>query len=160
MNTILIICPPEKRGATMGLIALVMMAAPAIGPTLSGVIVDSLNWRWLFYIVIPIVIISIMIGMKYIQNVSELTRPKVDYPSILLSTLGFGGFVYSFSASGDLGWSDAKVYGALIVGLISLCIFVVRQLKIENPILELRAFKVPMFTLSVGLIVVIFNNDN
>ena len=54
MNTILIICPPEKRGATMGLIALVMMAAPAIGPTLSGVIVDSLNWRWLFYIVIPI----------------------------------------------------------------------------------------------------------
>ncbi len=76
MNTILIICPPEKRGATMGLIALVMMAAPAIGPTLSGVIVDSLNWRWLFYIVIPIVIISIMIGMKYIQNVSELTRPK------------------------------------------------------------------------------------
>ena len=51
-----------------------------------------------------------MIGMKYIQNVSELTRPKVDYPSILLSTLGFGGLVYSFSASGDLGWSDAKVY--------------------------------------------------
>ncbi|WP_336228948.1 MDR family MFS transporter [Bacillus cereus] len=155
MNTILIICPPEKRGATMGLIALVMMAAPAIGPTLSGVIVDSLNWRWLFYIVIPIVIISIMIGMKYIQNVSELTRPKVDYPSILLSTLGFGGLVYSFSASGDLGWSDAKVYGTLIVGLISLCIFAVRQLKIENPILELRAFKVPMFTLSVGLIVIV-----
>ncbi|MGH0417939.1 MDR family MFS transporter [Bacillus cereus] len=139
MNTILIICPPEKRGATMGLIALVMMAAPAIGPTLSGVIVDSLNWRWLFYIVIPIVIISIMIGMKYIQNVSELTRPKVDYPSILLSTLGFGGLVYS----------------ALLVGFISLCIFVVRQLKIENPILELRAFKVPMFTLSVGLIVIV-----
>ena len=75
----------------MGLIALVMMAAPAIGPTLSGVIVDSLNWRWLFYIVIPIVIISIMIGMKYIQNVSELTRPKVDYPSILLSTLDLAG---------------------------------------------------------------------
>lgn len=115
----------------MGLIALVMMAAPAIGPTLSGVIVDSLNWRWLFYIVIPIVIISIMIGMKYIQNVSELTRPKVDYPSILLSTLGFGGLVYSFSASGDLGWSDAKVYSALLVGLISLCIFIVRQLKLR-----------------------------
>ena len=63
--------------------------------------------------------------------------------------------MYSFSASGDLGWSDAKVYGTLIVGLISLCIFAVRQLKIENPILELRAFKVPMFTLSVGLIVIV-----
>ena len=101
----------------MGLIALVMMAAPAIGPTLSGVIVDSLNWRWLFYIVIPVVIISIMIGMKYIQNVSELTRPKVDYPSILLSTLGFGGLVYSFSASGDLGYLMRKCMALYLLGL-------------------------------------------
>ncbi|MFJ8527534.1 MDR family MFS transporter [Bacillus sp. NPDC094106] len=155
MNTILIICPPEKRGATMGLIALVMMSAPAIGPTLSGIIVDSLSWRWLFYIVIPIVIISILIGMKYIQNVTELTRPKIDYLSILLSTLGFGGIVYSFSSSGDLGWSDSKVYSTLIIGAISLFIFVVRQLKIDNPILELRAFKFPMFTLSVGLIFIV-----
>ncbi|MGG0237851.1 MDR family MFS transporter [Bacillus rhizoplanae] len=155
MNTILIICPPEKRGATMGLIALVMMSAPAIGPTLSGLIVDSLNWRWLFYIVIPIVIISILIGMKYIQNVTELTRPKIDYLSILLSTLGFGGIVYSFSSSGDLGWSDPKVYSTLIIGAISLFIFVVRQLKIDNPILELRAFRFPMFTLSVGLIFIV-----
>lgn len=155
MNTILIICPPEKRGATMGLIALVMMSAPAIGPTLSGIIVDSLSWRWLFYIVIPIVIISILIGMKYLQNVTELTRPKIDYLSILLSTLGFGGIVYSFSSSGDLGWSDPKVYSTLIIGAISLFIFVVRQLKIDNPILELRAFKFPMFTLSVGLIFIV-----
>ncbi|MBO1623826.1 MDR family MFS transporter [Bacillus arachidis] len=155
MNTILIICPPEKRGATMGLIALVMMSAPAIGPTLSGMIVDSLSWRWLFYLVIPIVIISILIGMKYLQNVTELIRPIVDYLSILLSTLGFGGIVYSFSSSGDLGWSDPKVYYTLIIGIISLFIFVVRQLKIDNPILELRAFKFPMFTLSVGLIVIV-----
>ncbi|KOP69469.1 multidrug MFS transporter [Lysinibacillus sp. FJAT-14745] len=155
MNTILIICPPEKRGATMGLIGLVMMFSPAVGPTLSGLIVDSLNWRWLFYTVIPIVIISILIGMKYIQNVTELTRPKVDYLSILLSTLGFGGIVYSFSASGDLGWSDSKVYYSLIIGAISLVIFVVRQLKIDNPILELRAFKFPMFTLTVVLMFIV-----
>lgn len=155
MNTILIICPPEKRGATMGLIGLVMMFSPAVGPTLSGLIVDSLNWRWLFYSVIPIVIISILIGMKYIQNVTELTRPKVDYLSILLSTLGFGGIVYSFSASGDLGWSDSKVYYSLIIGAISLIIFVVRQLKIDNPILELRAFKFPMFTLTVVLMFIV-----
>ncbi|MGE7954448.1 MDR family MFS transporter [Lysinibacillus xylanilyticus] len=155
MNTILIICPPEKRGATMGLIGLVMMFSPAVGPTLSGLIVDSLNWRWLFYFVIPIVIISILIGMKYIQNVTELTRPKVDYLSILLSTLGFGGIVYSFSASGDLGWSDSKVYYSLMIGAISLIIFVVRQLKIDNPILELRAFKFPMFILTVVLMFIV-----
>lgn len=155
MNTILIITPAEKRGGTMGLIALIMMAAPAIGPTVSGLIVDSLSWRWLFYLVVPIVIISILIGMKYIQNVTELTRPKVDYLSILLSTLGFGGIVYSFSSSGDLGWSDPKVYYTLIIGIISLSLFIVRQLKIENPILELRVFKFPMFTLAVVLVVIV-----
>ncbi|MEH6945247.1 MDR family MFS transporter [Bacillus sp. JJ722] len=155
MTTILTIYPPEKRGATMGLIALVMMSAPAVGPTLSGMIVDSLGWRWLFYMVIPIVIISIVIGMKYLQNVTELTRPKVDYLSILLSTLGFGGIVYSFSASGDSGWSDPKVYYSLIIGSISLLMFVVRQLKIDNPILELRAFRFPMFTLTIGLMFIV-----
>ncbi|EEM14661.1 Lincomycin resistance protein [Bacillus pseudomycoides DSM 12442] len=91
----------------------------------------------------------------YLQNVTELTRPKVDYLSILLSTFGFGGIVYSFSSSGDLGWSDPKVYSTFIIGVISLFIFVVRQLKIDNPILELRAFKFPMFTLSVVLIVIV-----
>lgn len=155
MNTILIICPPEKRGATMGLIGLVMMFSPAVGPTLSGLIVDSLNWRWLFYSVIPVVIISILIGMKYIQNVTELTRPKVDYVSILLSTLGFGGIVYSFSSSGDLGWSDPRVYYSAIIGSIALFIFVLRQLEIDNPILDLRAFKFPMFTLTVVLMFIV-----
>ncbi|GAB0171858.1 hypothetical protein LSPCS325_52950 [Lysinibacillus sp. CTST325] len=93
--------------------------------------------------------------MKYLQNVSEITRPKVDYVSILLSTLGFGGIVYSFSSSGDLGWSDPKVYVTLMIGVIALVIFIVRQLKIDHPILDLRAFKFPMFTLSVGLIFIV-----
>lgn len=66
-----------------------------------------------------------------------------------------GGIVYSSSSSGDLGWSDAKVYYSLMIGAIALLIFIVRQLKIDNPILELCTFKFPMFTLSVGLIFII-----
>jgi MFS transporter, DHA2 family, lincomycin resistance protein len=155
MNTILIIYPPEERGSKMGLLGLVIMSAPAIGPTLSGIIVDSLNWRWLFYIVIPITAIAILVGMKYLRNVTELTRPKIDYISIILSTLGFGGIVYSFSASGDLGWSHPNVYLALIIGKISLLAFSIRQLKIDNPILDLRAFKSPMFTLTVILMFIV-----
>ncbi|WP_155592225.1 MDR family MFS transporter [Lysinibacillus cavernae] len=155
MNTILIIYPSEKRGAAMGLVGLVMLFAPAIGPTLSGVIIDSLEWRWLFYMVIPLTVISILIAFKYLQNVTELKRPKVDYLSIILSTLGFGGIVYSFSASGDLGWSDLKVLLAIIIGVLSLLFFTIRQLKIENPILDLRAFSFPMFTLPVVIMFIV-----
>ncbi|MBK3495140.1 multidrug efflux MFS transporter [Viridibacillus sp. YIM B01967] len=155
MNTILIIFPPEERGGAMGLIGLVIMFAPAIGPTLSGIIIDTLNWRWLFYIVIPLALLSIIVGAKYLKNVSELTRPAVDVLSIILSTLGFGGFVYSFSKSGELGWGDAEVYGILIIGVASLIWFIFRQLKIKNPILDLRTFKYPMFSLTVILIVIV-----
>ncbi len=155
MNTILTIYPSEKRGTAMGLVGLVMLLAPAIGSTLSGVIVDSMDWRWLFYIVIPLTILSILIAFKYLQNVTELKRPKVDYLSIILSTLGFGGIVYSFSASGDLGWSDIKVLSSIIIGVLSLILFSIRQLKIENPILDLRAFSFPMFTLPVVLMFIV-----
>ncbi|MFD3262237.1 DHA2 family efflux MFS transporter permease subunit [Paenibacillus lentus] len=155
MNTILLIFPPEKRGGAMGLIGLVMMFAPALGPTLSGVIIDSLNWRWLFYAVIPFAAISIIVGAKYLTNVMEIRKPKIDIFSIILSTLGFGGIVYGFSKSGDLGWSDPEVYWTLIVGAVSLVWFIIRQLKIKNPILDLRTFKYPVFSLMVVLVVII-----
>ena len=74
----------------MGMIGLVIMTAPAIGPTLSGLIVDALNWRWLFYLVIPLVAFSIIFAAVFLKNVSVLTKPKVDYISIILSTIGFG----------------------------------------------------------------------
>lgn len=90
MNTIMAIFPPEKRGGAMGLIGLVIMGAPAIGPTLSGVIMDSLNWRWLFILVIPLAALSIIFSFMFLKNVSDITKPKVDLLSIFLSTIGFG----------------------------------------------------------------------
>lgn len=153
MNTILIIFPLEKRGAAMGLMGLVIMSAPALGPTLSGVIIDSLNWRWLFYILIPLAMISIFVGVKYLTNVMEITKPKIDILSIILSTLGFGGIVYSFSKSGDLGWSNPEVYWTLSVACLSLAWFIFRQLRIKNPILNLRTFKYPIFALMVVLMI-------
>lgn len=157
MNTILVIFPPEKRGGAMGMMGLVMMFAPAIGPTLSGVIVDHMDWRWLFIIVIPLTIISIICGMIYMRNVTVITKPKVDWLSIILSTIGFGGIVYSFSSYGDAeaGWSDPAVYGTLIAGAISLTLFVIRQLVVDSPMLNLRAFRYPMFSLTIVLIFIV-----
>ncbi|EZH66628.1 multidrug MFS transporter [Bacillaceae bacterium JMAK1] len=155
MNTILLIYPPEKRGAAMGTMGLVIVLAPSLGPSLSGVIVDYLSWQWLFYTMIPFGLIAIFIGNKFLVNVSVITKPKVDYLSILLSSIGFGGIVYGFSTSGAAGWGAPEVYGTIIVAIISLILFTIRSLRISNPILDLRTFKYPMFSLTVVLMIVV-----
>ncbi|MBX4151246.1 MDR family MFS transporter [Paenibacillus lautus] len=155
MNTILSIYPPQNRGAAMGMIGLVIMTAPAIGPTLSGLIVDALNWRWLFYLVIPLAAFSIIFAAVFLKNVSVLTKPKVDYISIILSTIGFGGIVYGFSSAGEGTWSDPKVIWCIAAGAISLLFFVWRQLKMKEPMLDLRTFKFPMFSLVTVLMLVL-----
>ncbi|THF73051.1 MDR family MFS transporter [Cohnella fermenti] len=155
MNTILAIYPPENRGGAMGLIGLVIMFAPAIGPTVSGLIMDSLSWRYLFILVIPIAVFSVIFAAVYMRNVSEVTKPKVDVLSIILSTIGFGGVVYGFSKAGAVGWGHNEVIWPIAVGAVALLVFVLRQLKLKEPVMDLRAFKYPMFALVTVLLFVI-----
>lgn len=155
MNTILLIFRPEERGGAMGMIGLVIMFGPAIGPTLSGLIVEHMSWRWLFYLVIPLAAFSIVFAAAYLRNVSDITKPKVDVLSILLSSIGFGGVVYGFSSAGSGSWSDPEVYWTLIAGGIALLLFAVRQLAVKEPILDLRAFRFPMFSLVTVLMLVL-----
>ncbi|MDN3954696.1 MDR family MFS transporter [Sporolactobacillus laevolacticus] len=152
MNTILFIYPPEKRGGAMGLIGLVIMFAPALGPTLSGLIIASLSWRWLFYLVIPLAIFSILFAARFLTNVSEVTRPKVEVPSIVLSTLGFGGLVYGMGSGAEGGWLSLVF---MAIGVVSLVLFVWRQLVVSNPILDFRAFKYPMYTLATIILILV-----
>nr|WP_042160920.1 DHA2 family efflux MFS transporter permease subunit [Paenibacillus gorillae] len=154
MNTILIIFPPNNRGAAMGMIGLVLMFGPAIGPTLSGLIIDSLSWHWLFFLVIPLVVISLVFGFLYLRNVSDITRPKVDVLSILLSTIGFGGIVYGFSKAGEVSWSEQDVIWSIAAGGAALLLFVWRQLSSKQPMMDLRTFKYPMFALTAILMIV------
>ncbi|GGG00299.1 MDR family MFS transporter [Paenibacillus abyssi] len=157
MNTILILYPPEKRGAAMGSMGLVIMFAPAIGPTLAGLILDSMSWRWLFFMVLPFAIFAIVFAAIYLKNVSEVTKPKVDVLSIILSTLGFGGIVFGFSSAGEGhgGWSSPQVYLSLTVGIISLLLFIWRQLVSKEPMLDMRAFKSPMFSLTTVMLIIV-----
>jgi len=156
MNTILVLYPPDKRGAAMGSIGLVIMFAPAIGPTLSGLILEALPWRWLFLLVLPFAVFSIVFAFIYLKNVSKPTKPKVDVLSIVLSTIGFGGIVYGFSNSGEghAGWSSPEVYGTIAIGALSLLLFALRQLRVKEPLMDLRAFKFPMFALTTALMII------
>ncbi|TXC89382.1 multidrug efflux MFS transporter [Metabacillus litoralis] len=153
-NTILIIVPPYKRGKIMGLLGLVIMFAPAVGPTLSGLILQSLSWHWIFWISLPFLVIALIFGSVFMQNVSTPTKPKIDIVSIALSTIGFGGVVYGFSSAGEGGgWGEPIVIISIAVGLLSLVLFSIRQTKMKQPMLNLRAFKYPMFV--VGLLLVL-----
>ncbi|MFC4810240.1 DHA2 family efflux MFS transporter permease subunit [Paenibacillus sp. GCM10023250] len=155
MNTILVIFPPEKRGGAMGMIGLVIMFGPAIGPTLAGLIIDQLDWRWLFYLVIPLAAFSVGFAAVYLRNVSDITKPKVDVLSILLSTVGFGGIVYGFSKAGEGSWTDPVVVWTITVGAAGVLLFVIRQLLVREPIMDLRAFKFPMFSLVTVMMLVL-----
>lgn len=156
-NVFLLIFPPERRGKVMGLIGLVIMFAPAIGPTLSGIIVEYLGWRYLFIVVIPFALFSILFAAKYLINVSEVTKPKIDFISLVFSTVGFGGIVYGFSAVGEStdGFLSANVLPAIIAGVIGIVLFVLRQLKLEEPVMDLRVFRYPMYTHAVILFLII-----
>lgn len=156
MQTIvLLIFPIHKRGQAMGFMGLVISFAPAIGPTLAGIIVDHFHWRTLFYIVFPIAVFDIIFAYFILKNVTEQKFPKVDVLSIILSTFGFGGILYGFSSAGSLGWSHEAVLISISIGIISLIFFSHRQLRLREPILELRVLKYRIFTLTtiIGMIV-------
>ncbi|MBW4080817.1 DHA2 family efflux MFS transporter permease subunit [Paenibacillus sp. S150] len=152
-NTILIIIPAEKRGAAMGLIGLVIMVAPAIGPTIAGLLIASLSWHWIFWLSLPFLVIALISGILFMQNVTEVTKPKIDILSIVLSSAGFGGVVFGFSSAGEAeGWGSPKVIIAIAVGVLALVLFVIRQMTMKQPMINLRAFKFPMFVVGVLMV--------
>ncbi|WP_071394667.1 MDR family MFS transporter [Bacillus tuaregi] len=149
MNIMLISFPREKRGAAMGIFGLVMITAPAIGPTLSGYIVQYYDWRVLFEMILPLAIISLLLAIWKAENVMEQNKnATVDYASVILSCIGFGGLLYGCSSASSDGWTDGVVLTTLIVGGIALIAFILRQLKLEVPLLDLRVYKYPMFALA------------
>ncbi|MCK6259088.1 DHA2 family efflux MFS transporter permease subunit [Fictibacillus sp. KIGAM418] len=155
MQTVfLMIFPVHKRGAAMGLIGLVISFAPAIGPALSGWVTSHYSWRVLFFIILPIALIDILIAYFALKNVTEVTKPKVDVLSIVLSSVGFGGLLYGFTCAGNYGWTAKSTVISLLVGAAALVLFITRQLRLKHPMLEFRVFTKGIFpiTVSIGMI--------
>ena len=155
MNVMLVSFPVEKRGAAMGVFGLVLMGAPAIGPTLSGWIIEHYDWRMLFHFVTPIAIAVLLIGFFLLKDKKEKVDIRLDVFSLLLSSVGFGGLLYGFSSAGSKGWDSPQVYGTIIIGVISLVTFILRQFKLERPMLNFGIYKYPMFALSSAISMVI-----
>lgn len=155
MNIMLTAFPVERRGTAMGVFGLVMFTAPAIGPTLSGWVIEHYSWRTLFGIVLPFALFTLVYAIFKLRNITPNRDVKLDVVSLLLSSVGFGGLLYGFSSAGDQGWSSFTVYGTILVGAISLITFIMRQLRMDEPMLDFRIYKYPMFALSSAISIVL-----
>lgn len=155
-NVIFYLYPKEQRGQAMGLVGIAMVFAPAIGPTLSGWIVEHFTWHVLFFMILPIAIVVLIVSFFVLKNVTETTTPKLDVWGVVFSTIGFGGLLYGFSSAGEYGWGSRMVLVPIFIGLISLAIFVIRQLRIEHSLLEFRIFTSPTYALAVLISLMVF----
>ncbi|MGP4060174.1 DHA2 family efflux MFS transporter permease subunit [Halobacillus sp. H74] len=157
MQTVfLMIFPVNKRGTAMGYIGLVISFAPAIGPALSGWITEDYSWRFLFWLVLPLALSIMVLAHFILRNVTELSYPKVDPISIILSSVGFGGLLYGFTLAGNQGWASTDTITVLFIGCITLTIFILRQLRMRHPMLEFRVFKYPIFAITTIIAMITF----
>ncbi|GAX05056.1 major facilitator superfamily transporter [Secundilactobacillus pentosiphilus] len=136
---------PAKLGAAMGACAMVIMFAPAIGPTLTGLILAKLSWRWLFWAFVPFLVAALIFALTSLENVGKLSKPKIDIISILSSVVGFASIVTAVSFASSHGWGSPLVLGLLLLGVIVLAVYTYRQVHIKTPILNLKIFATPAF---------------
>ncbi|GIG30367.1 MDR family MFS transporter [Cellulomonas marina] len=155
MTTVLTVTPPAARGRTMGNISVVISVAPALGPTISGLILSVLSWRWMFGLVLPIAVAALVLGALRMPNVSETGHARVDVLSVVLSALAFGPLVFWLSSLGEGGGTAA--WAAFAVGAVAMVAFVLRQLRLQRtaePLLDLRVLAVPNFRIGTLLMAV------
>lgn len=154
-NIILEQVPQEKIGTMMGIGNMITGVAPALGPTFGGLIVSKVGWRWIFYLLIPVIIISMLLGLWGIQQKAPIIKKHVDLPSFFAIIFLFTGFIYGFSNLSGNRFLSWKVAGALLVGLLALAALVIRSARLDKPILNLRLFKNRVFGPHVGALFLI-----
>lgn len=157
MTTIMTLVPAESRGRFMGRISIVMAAAPALGPTLSGLILSLASWRFMFWLVLPIAIFMLVRGNRRLENIGETQNTPIDILSVVLSAFGFGGVVFGLSLVGGTGNAATQMWIALGAGALGIAAFIWRQLVLqrsERALLDLRVFRSRNFTISISLMTV------
>lgn len=160
MTTVMQLVPPLMRGRVMGNISIVISVAPAIGPAVSGVILSVVGWRGLFWVVLPLVVAMLLVGMARVPNVSEPRAIRLDVVSVVLSALAFGGIIFGLSSIGESVRHPPAVSPALpiAVGAVALALFVWRQRRLQatdSALLDLRTFSSRTFAISILLMLVL-----
>lgn len=165
MTTVMTVVPAHARGRIMGRVGIVISLAPAIGPTLAGVLLDVANWRWIFGVVLPIAIAALAIGAKLMTNLGQTRKAPLDIPSVILSALAFGGLVFGLSQAGGSHGADAApampaevAIGIIVASVVVLGLFVWRQValqRVDDALLDLRVFTSRNFTMAIVVMAIL-----
>ncbi|MDR8408504.1 multidrug efflux MFS transporter [Nonomuraea sp. 3-1Str] len=157
MTTLMQVVPEAERGRVMGNVTLAISVAPAMGPAVSGVILQFGSWRLLFAVVLPIAAVITWRGLKQLENVGEPELSTIDWLSVVTAAAGFGGLVYGLSR---FEGGDVRLAAAIVAaGLVAIAVFVVRQLALQKrgaPLMDLRTLRHRTFTVALILMSVAF----
>jgi EmrB/QacA subfamily drug resistance transporter len=146
------IVPREKIGAAMGIYGLGVVVAPAVGPTLGGYLVEYIDWRLIFYINVPIGILGTIAAVVVFPRIAPTSWPKFDFWGFITIAYGLFAMLLAFSEGQDWGWTGYRILALFISGALSLALFVIVELEVANPLIDLRIFKVPAYGLSLVLL--------
>jgi MFS transporter, DHA2 family, lincomycin resistance protein len=161
MTTLMTVVAPRERCKVMGNVTLAMAVAPALGPAVSGVLLQLGSWRWIFAVVVPIALGMLAIGLRKLVNVGEPQPGAIDWSSVVLAALGFGTFVYGLSQIGvDPGVAGGlPAIPTLVLGAVLVAVFGWRQLRLQRtgtPLLDLRTLGYRVFAVSLALMCLSF----
>ncbi|MDN0193979.1 MDR family MFS transporter [Streptomyces sp. S.PNR 29] len=151
MTTLMIVVPEHDRGRVMGNVTLAISVAPALGPAVSGLILQVGSWRLLFVVVLPIAALVTLFGLRKVENIGDPQVSSIDWLSVGVAALGFGGLVYGLSLFGD---RDGLAAGIAVSGLAAIAVFVIRQLRLQRtgvPLMDLRILGHRTYSLSLAL---------
>ncbi|MFE6741678.1 MDR family MFS transporter [Streptomyces tubercidicus] len=154
MTTLMIVVPEHDRGRVMGNVTLAISVAPALGPAVSGLILQAGSWRLLFVVVVPIAALVTVFGLRKLDNISDPQISSIDWLSVGMAALGFGGLVYGLSRFGESDGAVGLAIGIVIAGVAAIAVFVLRQLKLQRkgaPLMDLRTLGHRTYTLSLLL---------
>ena len=161
MTSVIRLVPAERRGAMMGTITVVIAVAPAVGPTLSGLILTVAGWRWTFWVVLPIALFALAAGARWLRVESQTRHVPLDLLSVPLSVVAFGGLVYGLTLVGETARGDAALspWVPAAMGAVALAVFVARQLRLQRTgraLLDLRPLGHRPFVVPLVLIALTF----
>ncbi|AIQ58471.1 DHA2 family efflux MFS transporter permease subunit [Paenibacillus borealis] len=145
------LAPAERRGSIMGMLGIPMLLAPALGPILSGWLVEYVSWHWIFLINLPIGIVGIILGVKYLPVTEKKGKAHLDIFGIILAPLAFSMLAYGVNQGGGESWTSTGALVGLSVGGVALVLFVIAELMQKHPLLELRVFRSSDFTRGIIL---------
>jgi DHA2 family lincomycin resistance protein-like MFS transporter len=152
MATVMRLVPQARQGRMMAFVVVTIAAAPALGPAISGLVLSQLGWRWLFYLMVPLVLVGLALGAFKLRNVSIPEKAELDVVSLILSAIGFGSLVYGLAMIGESlsGSVPVQPWIAIVVGAVGIAMFVWRQLRLRRhdaALLDMRIFAVKGFTM-------------